>query len=83
MATSGVGETRQSSPWRNPYLIVVCGCVMAILSFGPRATLGFFLQPISQELGFGRDVFALAIAIQNLLWGAALPFVCCRSPSAA
>jgi MFS family permease len=48
---------------------------MAILSFGPRATLGFFLQPISQELGFGRDVFALAIAIQNLLWGAALPFV--------
>ncbi len=61
--------------WRNPYLIVVCGCVMAILSFGPRSTLGFFLQPMTQELGVGRDVFALAIAIQNLLWGAALPFV--------
>lgn len=63
------------SVWRNPYLIVACGCAMAILSFGPRATLGFFLQPMSQELGWGRDVFGLAIAIQNLLWGAALPFV--------
>jgi MFS family permease len=37
--------------------------------------MGFFLQPMTQELGVGRDVFALAIAIQNLLWGAALPFV--------
>ena len=72
MATSC---TPRYHSWRNPYLIVVCGCVMAILSFGPRSTLGFFLQPMTQELGVGRDVFALAIAIQNLLWGAALPFV--------
>jgi MFS family permease len=73
MATAATAP--QPSPWRNPFLIVACGCVMAILSFGPRATLGFFLQPMSQELGWGRDVFALAIAIQNLLWGVALPFV--------
>src|SRR5882724_8607041 len=82
MATTGAAPQPKLQPglqpnlsWRNPFLIVACGCVMAILSFGPRATLGFFLQPISQELGVGRDVFALAIAIQNLLWGAALPFV--------
>ena len=73
MATAATAP--QSSPWRNPFLIVACGSVMAILSFGPRATLGFFLQPMSQDLGWGRDVFGLAIAIQNLLWGAALPFV--------
>jgi MFS family permease len=48
---------------------------MAILTFGPRSSMGFFLQPMTQELGYGRDVFSLAIAIQNLLWGAALPFV--------
>ena len=72
MATAALASP---SIWRNPYLIVACGCAMAILSFGPRATLGFFLQPMSQELGWGRDVFGLAIAIQNLLWGAALPFV--------
>ena len=47
---------------------------MAILTFGPRSAFGFFLQPMTQELGFGRDVFSLAVAIQNLLWGAALPF---------
>jgi len=73
MATAA--PAAQPSFWRNPYLIVACGCAMAILSFGPRATLGFFLQPMTQELGWGRDVFGLAIAIQNLLWGAALPFV--------
>lgn len=61
--------------WRTPAVIIVCGCLMAILTFGPRSVMGFFLQPMTQELGFGRDVFALAIAIQNLLWGAALPFV--------
>ena len=65
----------QSLGWRTPVVIVLCGCLMAILTFGPRSTVGFFLQPMTQELGVGRDVFALAIAIQNLLWGAALPFV--------
>jgi MFS family permease len=61
--------------WRTPVLIVGCGCLMAILTFGPRSVFGFFLQPMTQELGVGRDVFGLAVAIQNLLWGAALPFV--------
>jgi MFS family permease len=60
--------------WRTPTVIVVCGCLMAILTFGPRSTFGFFLQPLSAELGTGRDVFAFAIAIQNLLWGVAQPF---------
>ncbi len=60
--------------WRTPAVIIACGCLMAILTFGPRSTFGFFLQPLSTELGVGRDVFALAVAIQNLLWGAAQPF---------
>jgi MFS family permease len=60
--------------WRTPAVIVACGCLIAILTFGPRSVFGFFLQPMTQELGFGRDVFSLAVAIQNLLWGATLPF---------
>ena len=74
-----MATTAPASPsslgWRTPVLIVGCGCLMAILTFGPRSVFGFFLQPMTQELGVGRDVFSLAVAIQNLLWGAALPFV--------
>jgi MFS family permease len=59
--------------WRTPVLIVVCGCLVSLMSFGPRATLGFFLTPMSQANHWDRDVFALALAIQNLLWGAGQP----------
>ena len=41
---------------------------------GPRSALGFFLTPLSSEHGWGRDVFALAIALQNLVWGVSQPF---------
>src|SRR5580698_7002395 len=59
---------------RTPAVIIVCGCAMAALSFGPRSALGFFLTPMSQENGWGRDVFSMGPAMQNLLWGAAQPF---------
>src|SRR5262245_39950927 len=57
-----------------PGVIIVCGCLIAFLAFGPRSALGFFLTPMSQENGWGRDVFSLALAVQNLLWGVAQPF---------
>ena len=55
-------------------MIVLCGCLISLLSFGPRATLGFFLTPMSQANGWDRDVFGLALAIQNILWGVGQPF---------
>jgi MFS family permease len=45
-----------------------------MISFGPRSSLGFFLTPLSETNHWGRDVFALAVAIQNLLWGIGQPF---------
>ncbi len=60
--------------WRTPLLIFLSGCVLLFLSFGTRQGFGLFLQPISAEFGWGREVFALAIAIQNLIVGAAQPF---------
>src|SRR6267378_1266261 len=60
--------------WRTPLVIIVCGCVIALLSFGPRSSLGFFIQPMGREFTWGRDVFGLALAIQNLLWGMGQPF---------
>jgi MFS family permease len=44
-----------------------------MLTFGPRSTFGFFMQPMSREFSWGRDVFGLALAIQNLLWGLGQP----------
>ncbi|MBV8754426.1 MAG: MFS transporter [Hyphomicrobiales bacterium] len=64
----------QRTTWRTPAVIVVCGCLIGMMTFGPRSTLGFFLTPLSQAHGWGRDVFALAIAVQNLLWGVGQPF---------
>src|SRR6266436_7839095 len=61
------------SPWRTPAIILVCGCLIAMIGFGARSGLGFFLTPMSSAHGWGRDVFALALAIQMLLWGAAQP----------
>jgi len=62
------------SAWRTPAVIVVCGCVIAMLSFGPRSAAGQFLNPMSFAYGWGREVFSWALAIQNLLWGAFQPF---------
>jgi MFS family permease len=59
--------------WRTPLVIVVCGCLIGMLTFGPRSTFGFFMQPMSREFSWGRDVFGLALAIQNLLWGIGQP----------
>src|SRR6201994_2053018 len=60
--------------WRTPLVIIICGCAIALLGFGPRSTLGFFVQPMSRDLSWGRDVFALGLAVQNLLWGLGQPF---------
>ena len=59
--------------WRTPLVIMICGCAIGLLGFGPRSSLGFFIQPMSGEFSWGRDIFGLALAIQNLLWGLGQP----------
>jgi MFS family permease len=54
-------------------VILAAGCLIAILTYGPRSSLGLFLTPLSQTNGWGRDVFATALAIQVLVWGAGQP----------
>ncbi|MDQ0511031.1 MFS transporter [Ancylobacter amanitiformis] len=65
---------RPSLAMRAPLIVVLCGCMIAMLSFGPRASSGIFLLPMTGEFGWGRDTFGLAIAIQNLIWGLGTPF---------
>ena len=67
------GPASGAANWRTPLVIVICGCAIALLSFGPRSSFGFFVQPMSREFAWGRDVFGLALAFQNLLWGLGQP----------
>lgn len=61
--------------WHLPlFVILLCGSLIVALSFGVRSAFGLFMVPISGELGWGREVFALSIALQNLLWGLGQPF---------
>ena len=70
---ASTSASTSASGWRTPLVVIVCGCAIALLSFGPRASLGFFVQPMSHEFAWGRDVFGLALAVQNLLWGLGQP----------
>jgi MFS family permease len=58
----------------NPTVILTCGAIILCLSFGARAGMGLYLQPLSLEYGWGREVFSFAMALQNLIWGALGPF---------
>jgi predicted MFS family arabinose efflux permease len=51
--------------------LVLCASLVLLLAMGVRATFGLFMQPMGLAHGWGRDVFSLAFAIQNLMWGVA------------
>ena len=59
---------------RVPWLIIICGCLIAALTFGPRSAMGFFQLPMLADKGWDRQTFGLAMALQNLFWGLGLPF---------
>ena len=65
-----------STPARSyaPEIIVAAGCLIALITFGPRASAGLFQIPMTIQFNWGRDIFGLALAIQNLLWGLGAPF---------
>src|SRR5688572_15140597 len=52
----------------NPTVIIVAGCLVAVVSFGARATMGLFTVPISEAHQWHRETYGFAMAIQNLAW---------------
>ena len=68
------GGAAAKRSWQTPGFVIACGCLIAMLAFGPRSSMGLFTGPLPTAHGWGRDVFALSIAIQNLLWGIGTPF---------
>ena len=70
--------TQATNPLSNPGKLLddplalrtlLMGTFIVLLAMGIRATIGLFIQPMGLERGWGRDVFSLAFALQNLVWG--------------
>lgn len=60
---------------RRTLMILLFGGLILTLSLGIRSTFGLYMKPISDSLGWGRETFALALALQNIVWGISQPFV--------
>ncbi len=66
--------TTASSFARPLWLVVIAAASIAAIGMGLRQVMGLYLVPVTETLGLGRESFALAIAIANLVWGLAAPF---------
>lgn len=73
MATSSARSPAKPVVPSALWLVIVCGCLISLISFGPRSILGLFLVPMTDTQGWSREIFALALAIQNLMWGLGQP----------
>ena len=64
----------RSADWRTPTAVLIASATILSIAMGIRHGFGLFLQPVSSDMGWGRETFALALAVQNLTWGATQPF---------
>lgn len=69
-----LGSRQQDVSMRPLWLVVIAAASVAAIGMGLRQVMGLYLVPVSEELGLGRQSFALAIAIANIVWGVAAPF---------
>ena len=55
-------------------VVLSCGTLILLISFGLRQNLGLYMGVVSTDLGWDRQVFAFALAFQSLVWGVSTPF---------
>ena len=60
--------------FKQPIFVLIAGSILLALAFGIRHSFGIFLIPISEKNEWGREVFAMGLAFQNLMWGIWQPF---------
>ena len=60
---------------RRPWIVIACAAFIVTLAMGVRQAFGLFLPQMSVSLGIGRETFGLAMAISNLVFGLAQPFI--------
>ncbi|MCY4148624.1 MAG: MFS transporter [Gammaproteobacteria bacterium] len=64
---------KANSSWQSVPVILVAGCLIAMIGFGIRSSFGLYLEPMTSANGWTREVYGLAMALQNLFWGLGLP----------
>lgn len=69
MSTHQVRSPAAETPESLSVKVVLAGTLVVLLAMGTRATFGLFMQPMGMDRGWDRDVFSMAFAIQNLVWG--------------
>lgn len=70
--SEAIGQTKAPLT-RIVIIVILAGCVISLVGFGVRSTFGLFLEPMTTANGWSRETFALALAIQNLMWGLGVP----------
>src|ERR1043165_7852821 len=68
------GRVSENDAMKSTRTVLACGALILMIAMGVRQTMGLFLPPMTLANGWTRDEFAFAIALQNLLWGAFVPF---------
>jgi predicted MFS family arabinose efflux permease len=67
-------NTDRTTPWYFlPMIVLIAGCIVAIINFGIRSTFGLFTQPITEFYQWPRETYSMSMALQNLLWGIMTP----------
>ena len=61
--------------WRTPVVVLLAGALIVNFSMGIRHGMGLFQVPMTGDLGFTRESYGFAIAMQNIMWGASTPFL--------
>jgi MFS family permease len=74
MDNSGLNSAAPRGNWQTPLIVIAAGCLIALLGFGARSAYGLLLEPMTGARGWGRETFAFALAVQNLVWGFGVPF---------
>ncbi|MCB1505898.1 MAG: MFS transporter [Hyphomicrobiaceae bacterium] len=69
----GLASAKRRGSMQPAWVVILAAAAIAAIGMGVRQVMGLYLKPVSETLGFGREVFALSIAIANIVWGLAAP----------
>ncbi len=60
---------------RQQVMVMGAGAALLAVVLGVRQVLGLYLVPMTIDLDWSRELFGIAMGLQNLVWGASQPFI--------